>query len=394
MKRPNANKSRIANSIKPGCRILLLCLTLTCVTPQISMGYDNDTHFWLTYYLALKAGYTSAQATQIASANVSVDFDKDTEPLMPGFDSWKDWFQPLSHYQYIRGRFHALPPSSSVFNDEWWNPTKREVNDEGRAKLEQIVRARKDEFWKETLQEQENPGVFLHYLQDTFAHDGFTSYVGHAGYYYVDFLDSDKDKAEKMAFQTLNYLIVFREALLTQKTFENLRDPESFNSEDLVSPEIILQVKRTVEEFRQANPSLGIRPNILVEDWDNLDENGKLKYKTPPKIYGCSILHIINNGPAPDSRNARTVVQRVLNIEESQLPHIWLYDLDSLGSPKKRYAQKALVYIPYKTTKRVFTAEDEKANTKSQDIYVNSRKQCLLFALDRGNSQVDPFNCK
>ena len=95
--------------------LLLFCAALIFLAPQRTFAYDNDTHFWLTYYLAIKAGYSDIQATQIASADVGVDFDKDTEPVFPRFDSWKDWFHPLSHLQGVRIQHHALPLTANFF---------------------------------------------------------------------------------------------------------------------------------------------------------------------------------------------------------------------------------------------------------------------------------------
>jgi hypothetical protein len=51
--------------------------------PRNGQAYDNDTHFWLTYYLAIKTGYSPVQAAQIASADITVDLDRHTEPLLP-----------------------------------------------------------------------------------------------------------------------------------------------------------------------------------------------------------------------------------------------------------------------------------------------------------------------
>jgi len=78
---------RFAQSI----RLFLLCCGMIIFSiPQNNYAYDNDTHFWLTYYLAIKAGYSDVQATQIASANVSVDFDKDTQPVIARFNQIRD----------------------------------------------------------------------------------------------------------------------------------------------------------------------------------------------------------------------------------------------------------------------------------------------------------------
>lgn len=364
----------------------------------MSSAYDNDTHFWLTYYLAVKAGYTNTQATQIASANIGVDFDKDTEPLTPRFDHWKDWTQPWSHYQNIRAQFHALPLTGSIFDKEWWNPTKLEINGENLKKAQVIVEARKKQFWEETLREGENPGLFLHYLQDIFAHNGFTSYVGHAGYYYVDFLDSDADKAERMAFDTLSYLIVFRQALLNEKQSEHRLEPERIKIEDFVSPEVILEIKKSVEEFRKINPSKGVMPNDLVlKHWNNLNDEQRRNYKLPAKPfdYGRFLKKIRRDGPSPDSSKARRLVQELLSLKESEMPHIWLYDFNSNGKvPKESQANRALVYVPNESRKDVFTGRDEEDNTKRREIKVNSKKQCMPYSLKSKDALTGSLNCE
>lgn len=412
----NTPLNRISKPVKSACLSLLVPVILIFSTPQVSSAYDNDTHFWLTYYIAIKADYTETQATQVASANVGVDFDEDTEPLTPRLDNWRDWLHRWGHYQNIRAQFHALPWTSDVFgkepttadvaNIEWWSPIKLEDNAkdaEAMAKARELVAARKKVFWEETLTEGKNPGLFLHYLQDTFAHEGFTSYIGHAGYYYVDFLDSDRDKAERMAFETLKYLIVFREAhLKTEKRQGDFPAPETLKIEDLVSKglvsqETILQIKKSVEIFCKANPSLaGIHPNPLVTHWKKSKDKLAFVLPSKPLIYLYRILQIQRRGPVPDSGKARKAVQELLNISEGQLPHMWVYNFNSAGKPLKgEQAEKAFVYAPYaKSPKCLFTSKDETKNTKKREIKVNSKKQCLAFKLEGKNSQTDPFSCQ
>lgn len=396
MRTANRHPNSIVKLIKSRRFSLLVCVLLILFAPRVGSAYDNDTHFWLTYYLARKAEYTSTQATQIASANVGVDFDKDTEPLTPSFDHWKDWFHPLSHYQNIRAQFHALPLTASVFKKEWWNPTKLESDNENLTKVELVVDARKKQLWAETLKDAENPGLFLHYLQDTFAHHGFTSYVGHAGYYYVDFLDSDEIRAEQMAFATLKYLTIFRQRLLTGKNPEDLPDPESLTIQDF-PPEVILQIKKAVEEFRKVNHSEGVKPNRLVQHWVSLSDEEKLKYKIPAKPfdYGRTLMEIKRNGPAPNSSKARKLVQELLSLKESEMPQMWLYDFNSNGKVEAEHrAKRALVYVGSSDPQRGFTGKDEEKNTERREIKVNSRKQCLLFSLKSRDSKTDALECK
>src|SRR5207248_2588922 len=47
----------------------------------LARAFDDDTHYALTYYLARKVGYSREEAYKVASGNVSIDYDKNTEPL-------------------------------------------------------------------------------------------------------------------------------------------------------------------------------------------------------------------------------------------------------------------------------------------------------------------------
>src|SRR6185436_6456513 len=99
MKRINGPQKSI--SMKSIIFSALVCGFLICSTPQTSSAYDNDTHFWLTYYLALRVGYTHIQATQIASANISVDFDSHTAPVLPR-PRIRDLIRLNSHFSFVR----------------------------------------------------------------------------------------------------------------------------------------------------------------------------------------------------------------------------------------------------------------------------------------------------
>src|SRR3954451_15992497 len=109
--------------------IFLLTTALVVLTSLPARGYDNDTHFWFTYYLAVEAGYTRMQAMQIASADVSVDYDDDTQPVLPNLESLASLRHPLDHFQYVRSRLHALPLKSEIIkraglpSGYWWDPS-------------------------------------------------------------------------------------------------------------------------------------------------------------------------------------------------------------------------------------------------------------------------------
>jgi hypothetical protein len=185
-----------------------LTLILLLIGANSAAAYDNDTHFWLTYYLARKVGYTHIQAMQIASADISVDLDKDTKPVTPRLR-----FLEISDYPKIHGevryKFHALPRKEEANKITgkpylWWNPNREEDDDVCKL-MTKLVDERKSKFWKKTLEDKRNPGMFMHFLQDSFSHRGFKGYIGHAGYSKIDFLASDEKKTTLMVKETLRY---------------------------------------------------------------------------------------------------------------------------------------------------------------------------------------------
>src|SRR5262249_4126432 len=106
------NKRRVGLQRCTSLATIVACIILA--NTRFLWAYDNDTHFWFTYYLSIRAGYTPIQAAQIASADVIVDFDDDTQPVMPSIENLVSFRHPLQHFQYIRNRLHALPTRSEV----------------------------------------------------------------------------------------------------------------------------------------------------------------------------------------------------------------------------------------------------------------------------------------
>jgi hypothetical protein len=135
-------------------RSLQLLVAVVFVIAAIAINaraYDNDTHFWFTYYLAIKAGFTPLQATQIASADVSVDYDDDTQPVLPSIESFSAFRHPLDHFQYVRNRLHALPTKSEIIRlaklpkGYWWDPLM--ITDPNiAATAHELVAERRDDF--------------------------------------------------------------------------------------------------------------------------------------------------------------------------------------------------------------------------------------------------------
>lgn len=135
--------------------------------------YEKDVHYYLTYYLAQKTGcYSETDAHEIASGNQAADEDGDKYP-------GRGRTEPNAIY-------HALHPGAApgVGSSLLWDVATEPTPDNARF------------------------GNYLHYLQDSYSHDGFyDSYWGHAsrGHYY-DKTDSDPDRAMRMAQSTWDAL--------------------------------------------------------------------------------------------------------------------------------------------------------------------------------------------
>lgn len=137
--------------------VLLMALS---ATPGWS--YYDDVHFHLTYYIARVVGFTPAQATKIAGANVSVDYSQRTEPVQG--------FWPTEATQAPRFRFHA-------FRDESRFPAS--IGDmENAAEADRAIRGQQVVLWNAGL-EDKNPGAFLHFFQDRWPHHRYGSKGGH-----------------------------------------------------------------------------------------------------------------------------------------------------------------------------------------------------------------------
>jgi hypothetical protein len=392
MKRINGHQKSIEQSIKSIIFSMLVCGFLICATPQTSFAYDNDTHFWLTYYLALKVGYTHTQATQIASANISVDFDPDTTPVLPR-PQIGDLNRLNSHFSFVRLSYHALASKTDVNKltkpevIHWWDPMV-ETDENIKKAAAGLVANRKNEFWSETLSTKKNPGFFLHYLQDMFSHRDFKSFVGHAGYNRVDFLSSDRSKAHDMTAETLKYLYVFRETVLKKNA--GVKNPDELRIEDFLSPNEVEEIKQTVEKLCDVNDSKGIEPNRLVTEWSNLSPGTKMKkYNLPPNEFLRVLVNLYFNAPAPDSSKARDVIINLTRKDGHEAPYMWLYEYNKYGIVTQKTAKKARRYKA--EIRPVFNAVDEMKNMEVVQVFDESvrpkRRHCLPYTLV-GDTQV------
>lgn len=156
------------------------------VSQGVAHAYDKDTHFALTYYLALKLGYHPTDALMIASTDLAVDQDPKTEPLNP--------FNP-----FVLGDFHAFAGSL----------------DSNRAAA-QIAR-REQELWQLAVQ-IENPGILLHFVQDKYSHKGFMPPLGQGlSGHWPDYISANKERATAMAQATADYLSKFMREVLKEE---------------------------------------------------------------------------------------------------------------------------------------------------------------------------------
>jgi RHS repeat-associated protein len=142
--------------------------------------YEIDVHYYLTYYLAKKMGcFTDAEAREIANGDQGVDENPGTAPAYGGTQRQRD----------INALYHGLHPGSHLpyLTTHWMNAS---------------------------MGSQGNPsgmGIYLHYLQDMFSHEGFTDpewghSPRHRGTHNDDKTSHDVDKAMRMAHATWDAL--------------------------------------------------------------------------------------------------------------------------------------------------------------------------------------------
>ena len=123
---------------------------------------QKDFHFYVTYALARKAGYSARNAAVIAWANEYTDRQKDEEiyeiqTQCPKVDRWDDPQIQLT----VLVPFHFIPGD----DEEWpWKTT------ENSPRMQELVKA------AEESQDLCRLGITLHTLQDTFSHQGFSGW--------------------------------------------------------------------------------------------------------------------------------------------------------------------------------------------------------------------------
>jgi len=335
----------------------LACLAVVVFTMLLPFGalktqaYDNDTHFWLTYYLARKTGYSHIQAEQIASADISVDLDPQTDPVMASPNFFSDVLKPGFYLQYVRAELHALPYRSDIIakfaNTVDISRNKRQFFDydpriqsdpEVLEWQDELVRKQQEARWKNVVdaarvENGNNPGVFLHYLQDKYAHRGFASVMGHAGYRRVDFLASDREKARTMARDTVNYLIEYKK-ISPQIASGNIVPSANISTNwQQLDDATWSEIDATLERLFAANPSNGIEETDLLKKWVNFPAKGGPLGSE--KLLVLKELYRLGNNPIfPNSLLARAVVREQLKMSDEDVSRIWYYNLLHGGFPE------------------------------------------------------------
>jgi hypothetical protein len=158
--------------------------------------YESDVHYFLTYYLASHSGcFFRAEARAIAAADQYVDENPAT---MPGFGGNVPVLDPHPDYQQQQRNidYHGLHEGSHqpYLGMHWANATSGSNGNLG------------------------GMGIYLHYLQDTFSHRGFTDPLYghsplHSGNHADDKTDTDVGKTVEMARATLDALKRFAFAI-------------------------------------------------------------------------------------------------------------------------------------------------------------------------------------
>jgi hypothetical protein len=179
----------------------IICAAISIGVPCLAQAYDDDTHFVFTFLAARASGYSSIQASRIASTCVGVDSatNTNTTPVGPLHENI---FEPKSRFR-IRRDFHAMLdqerfPESVIGSTLQVAGTKSELKflesyNKARGAVRNQGQALENDLRNSSI---DNPGMLLHFLQDAYAHDGYGSIWGH---YDLDSLSENRhDKFDKL----------------------------------------------------------------------------------------------------------------------------------------------------------------------------------------------------
>ena len=170
-------------------------------TSEALLAYEGDHYAW-TYYLALQVGFTERQAYQIASGAYAIDWDPESGPMPIGSENLEVFVQePPAKIRSIWLKFHAFAEHAA-------DDAAREAG----------KRANADRLWSVGVA-QRNPGPFLHFAQDRYAHKGWNNRWGHAPAAHLpDFPIWDPQGFRGATDDSVAALLRFRREVLGQET--------------------------------------------------------------------------------------------------------------------------------------------------------------------------------
>ena len=177
-------------------------------SPYVSMGnnpvnavdpdgcYAEDVHYYLTYYLALEAGFEDYEAFTIAFNNQLIDEDPATSPIaISNLDARETW-----HF-----------PGTKVGGETVRN------NSIVRKRVGHAISLHKLALF----------GQELHAYQDSYAHEGFGPALGHARIKDLHapdrtWTDENIDKSISMAMNTYKYLLQYSGKKFTNEDWSRI----------------------------------------------------------------------------------------------------------------------------------------------------------------------------
>jgi uncharacterized protein RhaS with RHS repeats len=170
--------------------------------------YEQDIHYYMTYYLAVAAGIPASDAAEIAWATNATDYHPDVEPVQ--------FFKPGGPYgkvaTSIRRKYHFRTSGDKVKGGS--DEAAQIVNDAIKGKNKNNILM----------------GIGLHAYQDSWSHEGYGPEKGHGiGKDNPDYPYNDPKKAMKMAEETYKKLVEYRQKHFpgskSQKSFDDIKKP-------------------------------------------------------------------------------------------------------------------------------------------------------------------------
>ena len=195
---------------------LLTALALFVSSPERADAYDAEHYYW-TYYVALHVGFTERQAWQIASATIAVDYSSETDPMPRGNLDTAIIARGAADEKRFRGkwrRFHAFVDMDAYHFELDRGADPRTALVEAKS----LIEVHQDDLL-ELANQQRNPGIYLHFLQDRMPHGGWGDILGHAAAGHLpDYFAISKANAWQMTEDTIAALTDFKNHLCQGKS--------------------------------------------------------------------------------------------------------------------------------------------------------------------------------